>query len=88
MCFQFLRLKCKKIKILKNKIKNIASYVYPLIVEQCSGNVSPYLEVNLVNGKYVLDTAKVNYSYGSLYKIFDQTFHKFNLKSRDTILLY
>lgn len=65
------------------RLKNIASYLYPIIVEQSQGKVSPYLEVNLSNGKYTLDTSKVNYSYGSLYKIFDQTFNDFNLKSRE-----
>lgn len=68
---------------MNNKLKNIVSYLYPLMVEQCVGKVTSKLEVNLVNGKYVLDTAKVNYSYGSLYKIFDQTFQKFNLKGRE-----
>jgi len=53
------------------------------VVEQCVGEVSPYLEVNLINGKYSLDTSKVNYSYGSLYRIFDQTFLKFNLKAHE-----
>lgn len=63
-------------------LKHITSYIYPIVVEQCIGNISPYLEVNLVNGKYTLDTSKVNYSYGSLYQVFDQTFHDFNITSR------
>lgn len=66
-----------------NRIKHIVSYLYPLVIEQRIGKVNPYLEVNLVNGKYRLDTSKVNYSYGSLYKIFDQTFHKFNLNASE-----
>lgn len=65
------------------RIKNIISYLHQITIEQCAGEVSPYLEVNLLNGKYILDTAKVNYSYGSLHKIFDQTFHDFNLQERE-----
>lgn len=52
------------------------------MIEQRAGNVSPYLEVNLVNGKHVLDTAKVNYSHGALHWVFDQTFQAVNLKAR------
>jgi spermidine synthase len=66
-----------------NKLKKITSYLYPIKVEQCTGTVSPHLEVNLVNGKYMLDTSKVNYSYGALHKIFDKTFNDFNLKARE-----
>ncbi len=66
-----------------NLLKKITSYFCPIMIEQCTGIVSPYLEVNLENGKYMLDTAKVNYSYGSLHKIFDKTFHHFNLKARE-----
>lgn len=66
-----------------NQIKHITSYLYPLVVEQRVGKVTPYLEVMLVNGKYILDSSKVNYSYGALHKIFDQTFHKFNLNARE-----
>lgn len=65
------------------KLKHITSYLYPIVIEQCIGNISPYLEVTLVNGKYMLDTSKVNYSYGSLHKVFDQAFHNFNIKSRE-----
>jgi predicted methyltransferase len=64
-------------------LKNIISYLYPVKVEHCAGNVSSHLEVNMINGKYVLDTAKVNYSYGSLHKIFEQTFNKFNVNARE-----
>lgn len=64
-------------------IKNIASYIYPVVIEKCTGKYTPFLEVNLFNGRLTLDTDKVNYSYGSLYKIFDQSFHQFNLKERN-----
>lgn len=71
------------VKTLISKIKHIISYLHPITIEQCAGEVSPYLEVNLSDGKYVLDTTKVNYSYGSLHKVFDQTFHDYNLKERE-----
>lgn len=64
-------------------VKNIVSYIFPLRIEKCPGEVSPCLEVNLLNGKYMLDTPKVNYSYGGLHKIFDQTFYNFDLKERE-----
>lgn len=66
-----------------NQLKHITSYLYPLVVEQRVGKVTPYLEVNLVNGKCTLDSTKVNYSYGALHKIFDITFHKCALKARE-----
>lgn len=64
-------------------IKHITSFIYPIKIEQCIGEISPYLEVKLLNGKYVLDTSNVNYSYGALHKIFDQTFDNFKIKDRD-----
>ena len=63
--------------------KNITSYIFPIMIEQKTGNVSPQLEVNLVNGKYVLDTEKTNYSHGALHWVFDQTFQVYNLNERE-----
>jgi spermidine synthase len=66
---------------MRKKIKHISSYLLPVTVERRNGDITPYLEVLLVDGKYVLDTSSVNYSYGNCQKIFQKAFSYFNLKS-------
>ena len=62
------------------KIRHISSYLLPVVIRRRKGEITLYLEVLLVNGKYVLDTSSVNYSYGGLHKVFQKTFIYFNLK--------
>lgn len=61
------------------KIRHISSYLLPVTIEQVKGEVTPYLEVNLHSGKYQLDTDTVNYSFGGLHTVFEETFDHFNL---------
>ncbi len=64
-------------------ITRLASYVFPFPIEQKKGKITPCLEVVLENGKLVLNTAHVNYSFGSLHDIFYKTFKKINISDRE-----
>jgi len=57
-----------------NFITHISSYLYPVSVEKRKGTYLPVLEVNVRNGKYLLDGEKVNYSFGSLHELFRDAF--------------
>ncbi len=61
------------------RIKNLISFVYPLMVEVRSGNVTPYLEVIKSRGKYILNSHNANYSFGGLHTIFDELFANINI---------
>ena len=63
-------------------LKKFLSYLVPYRIEQQSGKVTPILEVTLESGKLVLNTDKVNYSYGSLGEIFERTFKQIELTKR------
>ena len=45
--------------------------------------MSGKLEVLFTNGKYVLDSAHVNYSFGGLHAVFQKAFSDFNIKNRN-----
>lgn len=59
---------------MKIRIGKLISWLYPVRLEKVKGELGHELEVNINNGKIVLDTATVNYSYGSLQDIFDYAF--------------
>jgi spermidine synthase len=59
---------------MKIKISKLISWLYPVQLEKVQGELGHQLEVNVHNGRIVLDTASVNYSYGSLQEIFDYAF--------------
>jgi len=65
------------------KIKNIVSYMYPVVVETREGSVTPYLEVMKSNGKYVLNSQNANYSFGGLHILFDVFFKQIAIKKYD-----
>lgn len=65
------------------KAKKIFSYVHPLIIEQGKGEVLKHIEVRIDRGKYTLDGNIVNYSFGSLYTLFDNAFNYFNLRRKE-----
>lgn len=64
-------------------LTTLTSYIAPCPIEQRKGKITPYLEVVLENGKLVLNTAHVNYSYGSLHEIFYETFKKINIQDKE-----
>lgn len=72
-----------------NFISQISSYLYPVTVEKRSGAFLPVLEVNIRNGKYILDGEKVNYSFGSLHEIFHKALihHEVHKKNINSVLI-
>jgi spermidine synthase len=63
-------------------MKNLLSYLYPVIIEKTSGPFNPVLEVTIENGKYVLNAAHANYSFGSLHFIFNKAFQTIKIGER------
>lgn len=61
------------------RIKNIVSFIYPLMIEARDGRVTPYLEVIQTRGKYVLNSENANYSFDGLHIIFNQLFKKIDI---------
>lgn len=58
------------------------SYLVGRVVERVRSEISPCLEITYVNGRYMLNSLHVNYSYGSIQKIFDIEFKKNKIKER------
>ena len=72
-----------------NFISRISSYFYPVTIEKRSGTHLPVLEVNVRNGKYLLDGEKVNYSFGSLHELFRSAFahHQIERQCPENVLI-
>jgi spermidine synthase len=64
---------------MKIRLSKLLSWFHPVQLEKVQGELGHTLEVNVNNGKIVLDTATVNYSYGELQNIFDYAFTKTGL---------
>lgn len=71
--------------MLFNILKQLVSYITPIRIEQFNGAVTPQLEVSLVNGRYILNAEKVNYSYGTLHAILKNTFNKYKITERSNV---
>jgi spermidine synthase len=69
-------------KIMK-PFEYLISYFYPVIVERTSSKYNPVLDVAIENGKYVLNAANANYSFGSLHKIFLKAFEELKIINRN-----
>ena len=67
----------------KNIFRFFTSFLSPVKVEERKGAVTPRLEIYLSNGKYTLDSARVNYSFGGLHAVFRKAFSRFNICERD-----
>ncbi|MES2132320.1 MAG: hypothetical protein V4506_08205 [Bacteroidota bacterium] len=65
------------------RIKNIVSFIYPILIESRNGTVTNYLEIMQSNGQYILNSQNANYSFGGVHKIFDEIFKKINIKQYD-----
>ncbi|NDB79584.1 hypothetical protein EB155_06930, partial [archaeon] len=50
-------------------VKRLFSYVWPITIERRKGIAGHVLEVIIYQGKVMLDSEKVNYSFGSLHKV-------------------
>lgn len=67
----------------------LKSYIIPVRVETVSSSWNPVLEVQLYNGRYILNSDHMNYSYGSLQVLFRKIFRRLRLnwKSMDKALI-
>lgn len=52
------------------------------VLERRSSAVNPLLEVVVVNGRKLLNSANVNYSFGSLERVFQEGFERLGLRER------
>ena len=59
-------------------MKKLFSYLFPFAQKKYTSKISGVLEINLVDGKKVLDTRNSNYSYGSLQKILHRGLEEIN----------
>lgn len=64
---------------MNNPVHKLISWVYPVQLEKARGELDHELEVNVHNGKITLDSASVNYSFGSLQEVFDRAFEQTGL---------
>ena len=60
--------------------KRLLSYLWPIRIEKLKGHSDHVLEVIVYHGKVMLDTEKVNYSFGSLHKVMTRVLY--NLKNK------
>lgn len=68
---------------MKNFIKFLSSFIFAHSVEERKSEVSGKIEILYTNGKYVLDTARVNYSFGGLHTVFQEAFNRYKIKQRE-----
>lgn len=61
---------------------HIFSYLAGRLVEQVESELNGTLFVYHINGKYLLNTANGNYSYGPLHKGFKKAFDRLDVKTR------
>jgi spermidine synthase len=65
------------------RVKNIVSFLYPILVEGRNGSINPYLEVMRYKGKYLLNSQRTNYSFGGLHTIFERLFGNIDIGRYD-----
>src|SRR6187431_2170171 len=63
-----------------NFFTRIWSFIAPITLKKYHSQYSGNLYVSLENGKKVLNTSQVNYSFNSLHRVFKKAFSKTNLK--------
>lgn len=66
----------------ENFIKYISSFIIAHTIEERKSEVSGRVEVLYTNGKYVLDSEHVNYSFGGLHTVFQNSFGQFRIRER------
>ena len=66
-----------------------ASWFDEIPIESCESDLSGKVEVAWVNGRKVLNSERANYSFGSLYRVFQKTFRQIPLQSHafDKVLI-
>jgi spermidine synthase len=70
-----------------SSIKHFLSYFIPVRIRDYPSDLSGCLEVNLVEGRKLLDTDVSNYSYGSLQRILLQGLKQVDFKRVSSVLL-
>jgi predicted membrane-bound spermidine synthase len=60
-------------------MRKLFSYIIPIIVKTYPSKINGILEVTLLNGRKVLDTARTNYSYGSVQRILQKGLREIQL---------
>jgi len=58
-------------------------YVSREIIEECSSDLNPMLEVVKIGDRYMLNAANTNYSFGGLHRVFQKVFKKLDISKRD-----
>jgi len=61
----------------------LSSFLFSHTIEERKSDVSGKVEVLYSNGKYILDSANVNYSFGGLHTVFRKAFAQFGIKQRN-----
>ncbi len=64
-------------------LKKILSHLLPITLKKYHSSWSGVIEINLSNGRKVVDTATSNYSYGSLQKILSKGLHQLALPRQE-----
>lgn len=62
-----------------NKTDFLKSFLFPVHIETVSSSWNPVLEVQLYNGRYILNSENMNYSFGSLQVMFRKIFRRLRL---------
>jgi len=74
----------KDVRKRPNGLKKWLSFMWPQKIAVYSSNVSGQLQLLAWKGRFLLDTAKVNYSFGSLHRVMEKSLDK--LKSMNCLL--
>lgn len=68
--------------MISRALKFISSFFFTHTIEERKSEVSGKLDVFYSNGKYMLDTANVNYSFGGDLTVFQKAFGQFKVRER------
>lgn len=74
---------------MSKRFDSFLSYIYPVLIETREGTINPYLEIAKFQGRFMLNTRNVNYSFGGLHTVFEKLFRKvrFEMFDFENILL-
>ena len=67
-----------------NRLNKLLSYFYPITIETAFSDLNPLLEVVFQDGKYMLNSANANYSFGGLYELFNLIFKQIPVDWKNT----
>jgi len=67
-----------------NRLNKLLSFFYPITVETTNSELNPLLVVVFQDGKYMLNSANANYSYGGLYDLFKLIFKQIPIDWKNT----